>query len=104
MTDLANNKPVEVQITGESQVRKLPAPMAQRIAARLKGTPAEGAVANGAAGGSTGNRTLARLMELRRRIDSPAIRAVLGKAETSAVEETAEAIFSRCSTACRQRR
>ncbi len=50
VTDLSNNKPVEVKITAESQVRKLPAPMAQRIATRLKGTPAEGAAANGATG------------------------------------------------------
>lgn len=38
VTDLATKKPVEVKITGESQLRKLPLPMAQRIAARLKGT------------------------------------------------------------------
>jgi len=31
-------KPVVVKVTGESQLRKLPPPMAQRIAARLKGT------------------------------------------------------------------
>ncbi len=50
VTDLANNKPVEVKISAESQVRKLPAPMAQRISMRLKGTPTEGTAANGAAG------------------------------------------------------
>ena len=57
VTDLANNKQVEVKITPESQVRKLPAPMAQRIAARLKGTPADEA-ATTAAGGAppTGGR------------------------------------------------
>lgn len=38
VTDLAAKKPVEVKITGESQLRKLPPQMAQRIAARLKGT------------------------------------------------------------------
>src|SRR6266404_2676658 len=36
--DLATKKPVVVKVTGESQLRKLPPPMAQRIAARLKGT------------------------------------------------------------------
>jgi hypothetical protein len=35
--DLAAKKPVVIRITGESQLRKLPPPMAQRIAARLKG-------------------------------------------------------------------
>jgi hypothetical protein len=38
--DLATNKPVAIKITTESQLRKLPAPMAQRIAMRLKGVPA----------------------------------------------------------------
>ncbi len=50
VTDLSNNKPVEVRITAESQVRKLPAPMAQRIAMRLKGTPSDSTVGNGTAG------------------------------------------------------
>jgi hypothetical protein len=40
--DLVAKKPITVRITPESQVRKLPPPMAQRIAARLKGTPPEG--------------------------------------------------------------
>jgi hypothetical protein len=35
--DLTTKKPVVVKITGESQVRKLPPEMAQRIAMRLKG-------------------------------------------------------------------
>ena len=39
--DLATNKPVTVKITPDSQLRKLPSPMAQRIAMRLKGTPAD---------------------------------------------------------------
>jgi hypothetical protein len=39
--DLATNKPVSIKITSESQLRKLPAPMAQRIAMRLKGLPAD---------------------------------------------------------------
>jgi hypothetical protein len=37
--DLATNKPVTIKITQESQLRKLPAQMAQGIAMRLKGTP-----------------------------------------------------------------
>jgi hypothetical protein len=42
--DLATKKPVVVKITNESQLRKLPAPMAQRIAQRLKSSgPSEGA-------------------------------------------------------------
>jgi len=39
--DLAAKKSVVIKITGESQLRKLPLPMAQRIAARLKGTSAD---------------------------------------------------------------
>ncbi|HYL87065.1 MAG TPA: DUF5666 domain-containing protein [Candidatus Angelobacter sp.] len=49
--DLATKKNVTVKISGDSLVRKLPLPMAQRIAARLKGTPAN-AAASGAAGGA----------------------------------------------------
>ena len=37
--DLVSKKSVTVRITAESQLRKLPAPMAQRIATRLKGLP-----------------------------------------------------------------
>jgi Domain of unknown function (DUF5666) len=59
--DLTTKKFVVIELTGESQLRKLPLPMAQRIAARLKGTsgnaqaaaagqrPAEPAATNGAA-------------------------------------------------------
>jgi hypothetical protein len=47
--DLATNKPVSIKITSESQLRKLPAPVAQRIAMRLKGVPAD-APAQGTAG------------------------------------------------------
>jgi hypothetical protein len=43
--DLAMKKAVVVKVTGESQLRKLPPPMAQRIAARLKGTSADAAPA-----------------------------------------------------------
>jgi hypothetical protein len=37
--DLATNKPVTIKITNDTQIRKLPAQMAQGIAMRLKGTP-----------------------------------------------------------------
>lgn len=43
LQDLATKKTVTVKITADSQLRKLPAPMAQRIAARLKGVPADAA-------------------------------------------------------------
>src|SRR6266481_5642990 len=39
--DLTSKKPVLIKITAESQLRKLPPPIAQRIAARLKGTSAD---------------------------------------------------------------
>jgi hypothetical protein len=57
--DLVTKKPVVVQISQTSQLRKLPAPMAQRIAARLKGgsgdAPASAnAGGNAAGGGATG--------------------------------------------------
>src|SRR6267378_3273860 len=39
--DLLSKKPISVRITAESQLRKLPPPMAQRIAARLKGSSTE---------------------------------------------------------------
>ena len=48
VVDLATKKPVLIKLTGESQLRKLPPPVAQRIAMRLKGAAAEGAP--GAAG------------------------------------------------------
>src|ERR1700674_461384 len=40
--DLATKNTVPVKVTAESQLRKLPPPMAQRIAMRLKGIPADG--------------------------------------------------------------
>jgi uncharacterized protein DUF5666 len=46
--DLATKKPVTVKISADSQLRKLPAPVAQRIAARLKGEAAPSANASGA--------------------------------------------------------
>jgi len=53
--DLATKKAVTVKITSDSQVRKLPQQMAQRIAARLKGTPPEGQAANGSGGAGGAN-------------------------------------------------
>lgn len=50
--DLVLKKSVTVKFTSESQIRKLPPPVAQRIAARLKGTPTEG---QSSAPGSNGN-------------------------------------------------
>jgi Domain of unknown function (DUF5666) len=47
--DLATKKNVAVKITSESQLRKLPAPMAQRIAQRLNGS-------GGANGGASGDQ------------------------------------------------
>lgn len=43
LQDLATKKPVTVKITSESQLRKLNPQMAQRIAVRLKGIPADAA-------------------------------------------------------------
>lgn len=45
VSDLATKKPVVIKITGESQLRKLPPAMAQRIAARLKGTSGDATTA-----------------------------------------------------------
>lgn len=60
LQDLATKKSVTVKITADSQARKLPPPMAQRIAARLKGGPAEASAAGGSgssagSGASSGN-------------------------------------------------
>lgn len=54
ISDLAAKKNVEVSVTPQSQLRKLPAPMAQRIAARLKGGTAD---ANGDHGPGAGAPT-----------------------------------------------
>lgn len=56
VSDLSTKKPVEVRLTSDSEVRKLPQPVAQRIAARLKGVPPEAgqASATGAATGQPG--------------------------------------------------
>ena len=50
--DLATKKNVAVKITSESQLRKLPAPMAQRIAQRLNGASGTNGGANGDQAGS----------------------------------------------------
>ena len=47
VNDLATKKPVTVRIDAISQLKKLPEPMAQRIAARLKGNSGEGPNASG---------------------------------------------------------
>jgi len=53
--DLTTKKPVTVKISADSQLRKLPAPVAQRIAARLKGeAPAAGGAGGSATGGAAG--------------------------------------------------
>jgi hypothetical protein len=54
--DLASKKPITVKVTPESQLRKLSPAMAQRIAARLKGTPTETATSSSAPAGSSANR------------------------------------------------
>jgi hypothetical protein len=50
--DLVLKKSITVKITGDSQLRKLPPPMAQQIAARLKGASAEAQSAPPATGGT----------------------------------------------------
>jgi uncharacterized protein DUF5666 len=49
--DLVSKKPITVKISPESQLRKLPPAMAQRIAARLKGTSPETPAATQSPGG-----------------------------------------------------
>jgi hypothetical protein len=60
LSDLATKKPVVVKVNESSQLRKLPPAMAQRIAARLKGAPADaqpGGAGNGTpAAGTTGQK------------------------------------------------
>ncbi len=51
--DLLSKKAVTVKITAESQLRKLPPEMAQRIAARLKGAGAPGAAGGSASAAAT---------------------------------------------------
>jgi hypothetical protein len=54
VVDLATKKPVTLKITPDSQIRKIPAPVAQRIAMRLKGVPTDAPpqAANGSAASS----------------------------------------------------
>jgi Domain of unknown function (DUF5666) len=47
VNDLATKKPIAVKISGSSQLKKLPQPMAQRIAARMKGNSGEPQPASG---------------------------------------------------------
>jgi len=54
VSDLLTKKPVQVKVNDASQLRKLPPAMAQRIAARLKGTPAEGQPTGSGSGASQG--------------------------------------------------
>jgi len=51
--DVLSKKPVTVKISADSQIRKLPQPMAQRIAMRLKGQTPEGGTAPGGVPGGT---------------------------------------------------
>ena len=50
--DLATKKAVTVKVTADTQLRKLPPPVAQRIAARLKGESADASSGGGPAGGA----------------------------------------------------
>jgi hypothetical protein len=52
VNDLAAKKNVEVAFTPESQLRKLPVPIAQRLAARLRGDAANGGAAGSAQNGA----------------------------------------------------
>jgi hypothetical protein len=63
--DLATKKPVVLKITSQSQLRKLPPMVAQRIAARLKGGTAStgGAPASGGNAGSSGTANATRPSE-----------------------------------------
>jgi hypothetical protein len=52
--DLLSKKPVTVRISAQSQLRKLPPEIAQRLAARLRGGTAGSGASGGAAQGATG--------------------------------------------------
>jgi Cu/Ag efflux protein CusF len=64
VTDLANKRPVTLKVASDSQMHKLPAMFAQRIAMRLKGgaaPPTGGSAAAGtSAGGGAGNGSAPR--------------------------------------------
>ena len=49
VSDLATKKPLDVRFTSDSEIRKLPQPIAQRIAARLKGASPDVSQTGGAA-------------------------------------------------------
>jgi hypothetical protein len=51
--DLVAKKPITVKVTADTQLRKLAPAMAQRIAMRLKGAPADAPAGAGAAGSPT---------------------------------------------------
>jgi hypothetical protein len=53
--DLGTQKSISIRITADSQLRKLPLAMAQRIAARLKGVPADASTPAAAAGAGGSN-------------------------------------------------
>ena len=55
LQDLATKQAVTVQVTSDSQIRKLPLPVAQRIAARLKGVSPDSQAPGAAGGGASGN-------------------------------------------------
>ena len=54
--DLATKQDVQVQVTPQTQMRKLPPPLAQRIAARLKGEPPAAGPQDAAQHGGAPNR------------------------------------------------
>jgi hypothetical protein len=51
VNDIATKKPVQLKVTPDTQMRKVPQPVAQRIAMRLKGDTAGGAGGNAGQGG-----------------------------------------------------
>jgi len=55
VADSISKNTVQVKVTPESQLRKLPVPMAQRIAVRLKGGPGEGGPGATPGPGGSGN-------------------------------------------------
>ena len=60
LTDLVTRRPVTMKITSDSQLRKLPPMMAQRIAMRLKGGAPSGPATAGTPAGLASLRTLQR--------------------------------------------
>jgi hypothetical protein len=81
VSDLGTKKPMEVRFTSDSEIRKLPQPIAQRIAARLKGASPDvsqtggaaapagtGQGATGGPGGSPGGRGGGDLQQMLNRL------------------------------------